>query len=138
MTIKVFNYLPKEAKEIRATVFVKEQGFKKEFDEVDNLARHMIIYEEEQPISTCRFYFNEGKQSFIIGRIAVIKEYRSKGIGRKMLKEAEDIIRQDGGKSTMVSGQVRVEKFYEKLGYQKQGEVFLDEGCPHIWMKKVL
>ena len=138
MTIKVFNYLPKEAKEIRETVFVKEQGFKKEFDEVDNLARHMIIYEEEQPISTCRFYFNEEKQSFIIGRIAVRKEYRSKGIGRKMLKEAEDIIRQDGGKSTMVSGQVRVEKFYEKLGYQKQGEVFLDEDCPHIWMKKVL
>lgn len=138
MTIKVFNYLPKEAKEIRETVFVKEQGFKKEFDEVDNLARHMIIYEEEQPISTCRFYFNEEKQSFIIGRIAVRKEYRGKGIGRKMLKEAEDIIRQDGGKSTMVSGQVRVEKFYEKLGYQKQGEVFLDEDCPHIWMKKVL
>ena len=138
MTIKVFNYLPKEAKEIRETVFVKEQGFKKEFDEVDNLARHMIIYEEEQPISTCRFYFNEEKQSFIIGRIAVRKEYRGKGIGRKMLKEAEDIIRQDGGKSTMISGQVRVEKFYEKLGYQKQGEVFLDEDCPHIWMKKVL
>ena len=138
MTIKVFNYLPKEAKEIRETVFVKEQGFKKEFDEVDNLARHMIIYEEEQPISTCRFYFNEEKQSFIIGRIAVRKEYRGKGIGRKMLKEAEDIIRQDGGKNTMISGQVRVEKFYEKLGYQKQGEVFLDEDCPHIWMKKVL
>lgn len=138
MTVKVFNYLPKEAKEIRESVFVKEQGFKKEFDEMDNLASHMIIYEEEQPISTCRFYFNEEKQSFIIGRISVIKEYRSKGIGRKMLKEAEDIIRQDGGKSTMVSGQVRVEKFYEKLGYQKQGEVFLDEGCPHIWMKKVL
>lgn len=138
MTVKVFNYLPKEAKEIRESVFVKEQGFKKEFDEMDNLASHMIIYEEEQPISTCRFYFNEEKQSFIIGRISVIKEYRSKGIGGKMLKAAEDIIRQDGGKSTMVSGQVRVENFYEKLGYQKQGEVFLDEDCPHIWMKKVL
>ena len=38
----------------------------------------------------------------------------------------------------MLSGQVRVAGFYEKLGYIKQGETYLDEGCPHIWMKKNL
>lgn len=61
-----------------------------------------------------------------------------KNIGRRILNAAEEYIRENGGKSVMLSGQVRVAGFYEKLGYIKQGETYLDEGCPHIWMKKNL
>lgn len=138
MIIKEYNYLPEEARHIRNEVFVNEQGFVEEFDEVDGIAKHLVLYEREQPISTCRIYFNSKKQSFVIGRIAVIKEWRGKNIGAKMLNSAEDNIRRDGGKSVMLSAQVRAEGFYEKQGYKKQGLVYLDEDCPHIWMKKKL
>lgn len=138
MTIKEYNYLPEEAKKIRSEVFVKEQGFVEEFDEIDGIAKHMVIYESEQPISTCRIYFNSEKQSFVIGRIAVVKEWRGKNIGAKIINVAEESIKRDGGKSVMLSAQVRVAEFYEKQGYKKQGKAYLDEDCPHIWMKKNL
>ncbi|CUH92883.1 GNAT family N-acetyltransferase [Herbinix luporum] len=138
MIIKDYNYLPEEAKKIRSEVFVKEQGFYDEYDEFDDIAKHMVMYSNEEPISTCRIYYNSEKESYIIGRVAVLKEWRGKNIGRRILNAAEEYIRENGGKSVMLSGQVRVAGFYEKLGYIKQGETYLDEGCPHIWMKKNL
>ena len=74
MIIKEYNYLPEEAIKIRNEVFVKEQGFVEEFDEIDGIAKHIVLYEKEHPISTCRIYFNSEKQSFVIGRIAVSHE----------------------------------------------------------------
>ena len=138
MIIKDYIYLPEEAKKIRSEVFVKEQGFYDEYDEFDDIAKHMVMYSNEEPISTCRIYYNSEKESYIIGRVAVLKEWRGKNIGRRILNAAEEYIRENGGKSVMLSGQVRVAGFYEKLGYIKQGETYLDEGCPHIWMKKNL
>lgn len=138
MIIKEYNYLPEEARNIRSEVFVKEQGFIEEFDVIDDIAKHIVIYEREQPISTCRIYFNIKKQSYVIGRIAVIKEWRGKNIGQRMLISAEDNIKRDGGKSAMLSAQVRAVGFYEKQGYKKQGVAYLDEECLHIWMNKNL
>ncbi|MDS0525165.1 GNAT family N-acetyltransferase [Clostridium sp. SHJSY1] len=138
MKVKYFDYLPEEARIIRSEVFVKEQGFIEEFDEIDGAAKHIVIYEMEVPISTCRIYFNSTKQSFVIGRVAVVKEWRGKGIGERTLDVAEDIIKQDAGKSVMLSGQLQAIAFYEKQGYKKQGEVHFEEECPHIWMKKDL
>lgn len=138
MIIKEYNYLPEEARNIRSEVFVKEQGFIEEFDVIDDIAKHIVIYEREQPISTCRIYFNIKKQSYVIGRIAVIKVWRGKNIGQRMLISAEDNIKRDGGKSAMLSAQVRAVGFYEKQGYKKQGVAYLDEECLHIWMNKNL
>lgn len=138
MIIKEYNYLPEAARKIRIEVFVKEQGFTEEFDEIDGIAKHLVMYDGEKPISTCRFYFDSKKQSFIIGRIAVVKEGRGKNIGAGMLSAAEGIIRRDGGKSVTLSVQVQASGFYEKQGYKKQGLVYLDEDCPHICMKKNL
>ncbi|AVK47455.1 GCN5 family acetyltransferase [Clostridium sp. MF28] len=138
MIIKEYNYLPEEAKKIRVEVFVKEQGFVEEFDEIDGIAKHIVMYDGEQPISTCRIYFNSKKESFIIGRVAVVKEWRGKNIGAKILNAAEDSIAREGGKNVMLSGQARVAEFYEKQGYEKQGEPYLEEDCLHILMRKNL
>ena len=138
MTKKEFHYLSEDARVIRSEVFVKEQGFVDEFDEIDDIATHIVMYDRERPISTSRIYFHIEKQAFVIGRIAVIKEYRGKNIGASMLRVSDENIRQKGGKIVMLSAQVRVSEFYEKQGYQKQGVVYLDEGCPHIWMEKNL
>lgn len=138
MRIKEYNYLPEDARKIRNEVFVKEQKFIEEFDEIDDIAKHILMYKKDQPISTCRIYFNSKKQSFVIGRIAVVEEWRGKNVGARILKAAEDNISREGGKSIIVSAQVRVAEFYEKQGYKKQGAVYLDEECHHIWMKKNL
>lgn len=58
MFIKIYDEIPQEAKAIRKSVFMKEQGFRDEFDETDHLAQHMLLFEDDIPVATCRFFFS--------------------------------------------------------------------------------
>ena len=90
MRISIYRHFPEEAKAIREAVFVKEQGFLDEFDDTDQEAVHLILYDEvELPVATCRIFWNQAMNAYTLGRLAVIKEYRGKNIGSLMLKEAE-------------------------------------------------
>lgn len=99
MEIKLFDKLPDEAKNIRITVFVEEQGFNEEFDSVDDIATHIVMYDSEEPIATCRFYIKDG--SYLLGRIAVIREYRGKHIGALLISKAEEEIKKRGGRKKL-------------------------------------
>jgi predicted GNAT family N-acyltransferase len=136
MLIKNYDSLPQEAKDIRVTVFVKEQGFKEEFDSDDNISTHLVAFDGEKPIATCRFYFDKDKQKYLIGRLAVIKSYRGKGLGGELVCEAERLIKAKGGNAVFLHAQCQAQPFYEKLGYVAFGESDFDEDCPHQWMKK--
>ncbi len=136
MELKCFNALPKEAEDIRRAVFMEEQGFQEEFDETDAYAKHLVLFEKEQPIATCRLFPKPGTPDYVIGRIAVMKQYRGQSIGAGLLKAAEKIAKDAGGVRTLLHAQVRVRRFYEKQGYQPCSEIEPEEGCPHIWMCK--
>ncbi len=138
MTVKEFNTLPEEAVKIRTEVFITEQNFVDEFDDVDNFATHMIMYDGDKPIAVCRYFYDEKKKSYMIGRIAVIKEYRNKHIGSKIMAEAERCIKNKGASFAMLSAQTRAKEFYKKQGYTEVGEIYYEEYCPHICMKKEL
>lgn len=138
MEIRIFDKLVDDAKEVRTKVFVEEQGFQNEFDEIDSISHHLVMYENNTPIAVGRFYFNDEKSSFVIGRVAVVKSFRKKGLGGKVIAFAETEIKAQGGTSVMLSAQCRAMDFYHTLGYKEFGESYLDEFCPHIWMKKDL
>ena len=138
MNCKLYCTLPEDAIYIRKTVFMKEQGFCEEFDDLDEVSKHVVLYEEEVPISTCRFYWDNARQCYIVGRIAVVKEYRGKSYGAAVLHEAEQQIKKAGGEKICLAAQVQAAGFYEKQGYTAAGEVFYEEHCPHIWMYKNL
>lgn len=127
-----------EAVLIRKAVFMEEQGFENEFDSVDTYAFHAVLFTDENIPAACgRLYSNDGK-CFIIGRIAVLKPFRGKGLGERIVKALENKARELGGHETELSAQVRAMGFYEKLGYFPFGEEYLDEYCPHISMRKKL
>lgn len=134
----IYYSLTEDAKEIRKRVFVEEQGFQNEFDEIDQISKHIVLFDENQAVATCRVFWNEKEQCYHIGRVAVLKEYRGQGIGEQVMLAAQRCIQDLGGKEIELSGQVRVASFYEKMGYQKQGEEYLDEGCPHVKLRKQL
>ena len=134
MITKIFSSLPQAAKEIRKKVFVDEQGFTSEFDDKDEIAVHLVTFDEATPVATCRI-FKDG-DAFIIGRIAVIKEYRGKKLGSVLLEEAERYVKEHGGKRMVLHAQTRVTEFYKKAGFTPFGEVGYEEFCPHIYMKK--
>lgn len=141
MNIKEFDYLPEEAIYIRKEVFVKEQCYseEEEFDDTDKIANHFIMYDEENPVATCRIFYDEEREAYIIGRVAVLKEKRGLNIGTDLIKEAIKSISNKGIKNVMLSGQVRVQEFYEKLKFHAVGNPYLDEEqVPHIWMKLTL
>jgi len=70
--------------------------------------------------------------------MAVRKLYRGQHLGTKIMMAAENGIRRDGFKTCSLSAQVQAKPFYESLGYVAEGEEYLDEGCPHVMMRKVL
>ncbi len=139
MLIKVYkNRLPEDALYIRTEVFVREQGFQDEFDLIDESCIHIIGYEDDAPIAVCRCFYEHDPKVWHIGRVAVMKEYRGRGIGTLIMQEAENAILQSGGIAAELSSQCRAKHFYETLGYAETGDEYLDEGCPHILMKKDL
>lgn len=134
MDTKMYTALPQEAKDIRIEVFMKEQGFENEFDDIDNISFHIVVFDEEKPIGTCRFF--KENDHYTIGRVAVLKEYRNQHIGNVLLESAEKEIKKLNGDLIVVHAQVRVSPFYEKQGYIQFGQIDDDEGVPHMWMKK--
>lgn len=136
INFKVTDTLSEDEKMIRETVFIEEQKFKIEFDDIDNIATHIVMYLDNKPVGCCRLYNQEN--GYHIGRIAVLKPYRGKGYGEKILLQAESVAKEKGADCIKLSAQVRASGFYEKLGYNKYGEIYFDEYCEHIAMKKYI
>lgn len=136
---KEYELLPDE-KKIREEVFVTEQHFVQEFDEIDRSTNtaHLVFYDKEVPIAVCRYYPGEKVGEYIAGRIAIRKQYRGRHLGRRVMQILEENISADGGQKIILSAQARVQPFYEKLDYKVQGEIYYDEYCPHVRMEKVL
>ena len=132
MEVKIFKELTTEAKMIRTKVFMEEQGFHNEFDEKDRISIHIVLFELSKPVATCRIYYSGERQCYVIGRLAVLMDYRGKDVGSRLLKVAEKEIVAE------LSAQARASAFYEKNGYFSLKDVYVDEGCPHVWMRKEL
>lgn len=139
MDLKVTAYenFPRQAMDIRTEVFIEEQGFHDEFDETDETAVHFVMYDGEIPVATCRVFWSDEKNSFCLGRLAVIRAYRGKQLGARMVEEAGAFVKKRGGKGLILHAQCAAKAFYEKCGYEEFGEVEEEQGCPHIWMRKV-
>lgn len=136
MDILFFETLPTDAKMIREKVFMEEQGFQNEFDDIDFKALHLVLYQEQKPVGCARMFEEDGTMT--LGRIAVLKEYRHLHLGSLILQHLERKAKELGFHKTQLSAQVRASDFYMKNGYAKEGEEYLDEYCPHIHMVKMI
>lgn len=138
MMIKIYEKLPEEAHFIRQTVFVEEQGFREEFDTIDNTAVHAVGFADGSPIATGRIFPAEENGAYYLGRLAVLKDFRKGGTGSKMLAFLESEAAKRGALKIILHAQIQAQPFYEKNGYIAAGEPFLDESTPHITMMKKL
>ena len=134
MEIKLYKKIPQDAEKIRKAVFMEEQGYESEFDEIDSMALHFVAFYNQVPAGTCRMYWEEQKCMYIVGRLAVLQAYRGKRVGTALLEEAQRQVSALGGKEIYLHAQCEKAQFYEKAGYRKMGSVDEDEGHPHIWM----
>jgi predicted GNAT family N-acyltransferase len=119
---------------LRTTVFVEEQGVpaELEWDGQDELAYHVIAFSPERdPIGTGRLL-----QDAHIGRIAVLKEWRGKGVGRALLDMLLVIANKMGYDEVKLHAQTRVVGFYLRRGFVAQGDEFMEAGIPHVLMTR--
>ena len=123
---------------LRWTVFVEEQNVPPslEVDEQDSSgAVHALALLDGVPAGTGRFVFVDPGLARI-GRMAVVKDVRGRGVGAALLRFLEDQARRRGARRFTLNAQVPVRRFYEKAGYRAVGNVFDDAGIPHVRMDR--
>lgn len=121
---------------IRFQVFCEEQKINRrnEFDIKDQDAVHYLIYIGETPIGTCR-YLKE-KNYYLIGRVAVLSDYRNNGYGSFLIKSViQDILNIETNAIIELHAQIAKKDFYEKLGFVCFGHSFLEADIEHIGMR---
>lgn len=124
---------------IREEVFMKEQGFQNEFDDIDQYAIHITLYVDGKPAGCARCFPQANqKDCWTLGRIAILPQYRHQKLGGVLLTELENEVKKNQGTRCRLDAQCRVKDFYEYYGYEVCGEVHMDEHVPHIQMQKKL
>jgi predicted GNAT family N-acyltransferase len=120
-----------EAFDIRMRVFVKEQGVPQaiELDRDDQRAIHFIAKRFGKIVGTARLVMRQGSAK--IGRMAVLKSYRGKGVGTLLLKRAVATAQRLGARKIYLHAQVAVIGFYEQMSFRCVGAVFDEAGIPH-------
>ena len=88
-----------------------------EFDEHDTPeTKYIVIVDDYLPIATCRLYAIDDTK-VMLGRVVVLPEYRNKGTGTFVVKEAEKWAKELGFTTAVVESRDNKIQFYEKMGY---------------------
>lgn len=117
---------------IRDAVFVAEQGVPAdvERDGLDPVAAHFLASDGDTPVGCARLL-----PSGQIGRLAVLPQYRRRGIGARLLQAAIDQARALGHRGTFLHAQVQAVALYVRAGFRSNGAVFMEAGIPHVAME---
>ena len=123
------------ASPIRFAVFVEEQGVPREIelDEQDALSVHVVAFEDRTPVATGRL-LPDGH----IGRMAVLKAWRGRGIGALMLTSLIERAKARGDIEVALSAQAQAVPFYRAHGFTPEGDEYLEAGIRHQAMKRRL
>jgi len=128
-----------EAFEVRRQVFVREQGISEDlvFDGHDREALHMVVEDGERVIGSARVQFLAGNQAKL-ERMAVLKHYRRKGIGKEILLFLDAVWKDKQVQQVIIHAQLEVVPFYKLCGFDEFGSPFQEAGIKHIKMRKQL
>ncbi len=116
---------------VRIEVFIEEQQVppEMEWDEADPEAIHLLA-ELEDEVLGCARVLADGH----IGRMAVLKPWRGRGVGSALLKAAVAACR-ELGQAAWLDAQLHAIPFYERHGFHAEGDTFMDAGIPHRRMR---
>lgn len=127
------------ALDLRALVFVEEQGVSLEGDRDgrDGDALQLVAVDDDGTVvGTCRVLVEGAGSRF--GRLAVRAGRRGAGVGARLLAEAEREARAAGATVMELHAQVGALGLYERAGFRPFGGRFLDEGIEHQAYRKRL
>ena len=121
---------------VRHQVFVVEQHVPEDQEWVgddDQFSAVLAVDQNQQPIGTGRISA-EG----VIGRMAVLKAWRGKGVGSAILEKLIQLGVESGRQQFSLSAQLHAVPFYAARGFEAEGPVYLDAGIEHRSMKRAV
>ncbi len=124
--------------QLRAEVFVVEQNcVYNDLDGDDHLAMHLMIKDETGgTVAYARMLDKDTRfEQASIGRLVVKKEFRFKGLARRVMNEAKVwMVDNWAVDSIHLSAQKYLKGFYSSLGYSAVTDTYLEDGIPHLGM----
>ncbi len=105
---------------VRIQGMARQHGstLRREFDEHDGPnTKYIVLTDADFPVATCRFYEIDD-HSAMIGRVVVLPDYRGQGLGRRVVREAEEWLGELGCSRAVVESRDVAVGFYRKLGYE--------------------
>jgi predicted GNAT family N-acyltransferase len=122
-----------ELRAIRRTVFIEEQHVPEEleWDDTDERAYHVLAMDDDgAAIGTGRLSLD-----CQIGRMAVAREWRGRGVGAAILKTLLDFATKEGCRVVRLHAQTHALGFYKRYGFEAVGGEFDEAGIPHRAME---
>ncbi len=121
---------------LRFAIFVGEQNVPAgiELDDLDAQCTHAVAFDVDgKPIGTGRL-LPDGH----IGRMAVTKEWRRRGVGAALLDALMAEAKRRGHAEVVLSAQLQAAEFYRARGFEAEGKVYKDAGILHQQMRRKL
>lgn len=124
---------------LRPTQTINECKYDGDFDQN---TFHIGAFDGEKLICIGSFYKErqeslEEDHPFRLRGMATLPEYRGKGIGKSLIEESEEILKERGCRLWWCNARTSASPYYKKLGLTQSGDVFEIEPIgPHVIMFK--
>lgn len=122
---------------LRAEVFVVEQNCPYlDLDNKDQKCHHLMVYDEGKLAAYCRLLpAGVSYEEISIGRVISAPSHRGTGVGKMAMQLGMDYCKElFGPGSIRIGAQVYAKPFYEALGFEAEGEEYLEDDIPHVEM----
>lgn len=126
-----------EVLKLRQNIFIIEQNCI--YDDIDGLdpdSEHLLLLEpNESLVGYLRIVPSGVKfEEHSLGRIAVHKSHRRKGVGRNLVLKGIEIVSETGAQSIKIEAQAHLENFYGDIGFETVSEIYEVDEIPHLQM----
>jgi ElaA protein len=123
--------------QLRSAVFVVEQACAfQDLDDKDQQARH-LLGRADGPLLACARLFGPGEYyaEASIGRVVASPACRGTGVGKELMREAIAAVERRWGKGPIrIGAQAYLERFYGSFGFVRDGDNYIEDGIPHLYM----
>ncbi len=135
-TLHTFDELPRRALyaalRLRAEVFVVEQRCAYlDLDGVDLVATHVLGWEGDDLVACARVHQEDGAAR--ISRVATSPAARGRGLGHAVVRAC---LAHVGARPCFLHAQDHLREFYAAHGFHVVGDVFDEDGIPHVRMER--
>jgi len=142
MALKIIDYGSPEYQQmvkLRDVVLRKPLGLTFTQEDLESEKENILIaaFEEERMLGCCMLV-EERPDIVRLRQMAVLNALQGKGIGRALMNFAENIARDRGYKIVKMHARNNSIGFYEKVGYKRKGDEFIEVTIPHYVMEKML